>query len=90
MLRPLDPSAFLESEDFYIAEFESLLTKIVCCYKMMIDNGDTVPNKEEKIRDILYNKYLNDNKVCNQIGLDFDIACEPAVYIMVNVLVMLI
>jgi hypothetical protein len=48
---------------------------------MMIDNGNTVPNKEDKIRDILYNRYLNDNKVRNQIGLYFNIACEPAEYI---------
>lgn len=47
----------------------------------MIDNGDAVPNKEVKIRDILYNRYLNDNKVRNQIGLYFNIVCEPAEYI---------
>ena len=47
----------------------------------MIDNGDAVPNKEEKIRDILYNRYLNDNKVRNQIGIYFNIVCEPAEYI---------
>lgn len=81
MFNSLDPSAFPGSEDFYIAEFEIILTKIVCCYKMMIGNGDTVPNKEEKIRDILYNRYLNNNKVRNQIGLCFNIVCEPAEYI---------
>lgn len=81
MSNSLNSSAFPGSADFYTAEFEIILTKIVCCYKMMIDNGDTVPNKEEKIRDILYNRYLNDNKVRNQIGLYFNIACEPAEYI---------
>ena len=81
MLDPLDPSVFLESEGFYIAEFESILTKIVCCYKMMIDKGDTVPNNEEKIRDFLYTEYLSKNEVCNQIGLYFDTVCESAEYV---------
>ena len=81
MFNSLDTSAFPGSEDFYIAEFESLLIKIVCCYNMMIDNGDTVPNKEVEIRDILYDRYLNDNKVRNQIGLYLNMVCEPAVYI---------
>lgn len=81
MFNSLDPSAFPGSEDFYVAEFETILTKIVCCYKMMINNGDTVPNKEEKIRDCLYNGYLNNNRVRNQIDLYFNIVCEPAEYI---------
>jgi len=81
MANPLDSSAFPGSTDFYIGEFENFLTMAVCCYKMMIDNGDTVPNKENKIRDILYNRYLNDNSVRNQIGIYFNIVCEPAEYI---------
>lgn len=81
MFSPLDPSAFSGSDDFYIAEFESILTKIVCCYKMMICNGDTVPNEEEKIRDNLYIRYLNNNRVRNQIGFNFNIVCEPAEYL---------
>lgn len=47
----------------------------------MIDNSDTVPNKEEKIRDILYTRYLNNNTIRNQIGLNFNIDCEPAEYV---------
>ncbi len=47
----------------------------------MINNGDTVPNKEEKIRDILYNKYLNDSKVRKQVKFRYNIVCEAAEYI---------
>lgn len=81
MANSLDSYVFSSSGDFYIAEFEIILTKIVCCYEMMIDNRDTVPNKEEIIRDILYNQYLNNNKVRNQIGLNFNVDCEPAEYV---------
>ena len=46
----------------------------------MIDNGDIVPNKEVEIRDVLYNKYLNNNEVRGQVGLNYNIDCEPAEY----------
>ena len=80
MTDSLDPSVFRDATDFYIAEFEIILTKIVYCYKMMIDNGDTVPNHEEKIRDVLYIRYLNNNEVRNKISLNYNIDCEPAEY----------
>jgi hypothetical protein len=80
MTDPLDPSLFLESEDFYIKEFEYILAKIVCCYKLMRNKGDMVPNNEENIRDALYNGYLNKNEVRNRIGLNYNIDCEPAEY----------
>lgn len=81
MINSLDSSVFSATGDFYIAEFEIILAKIVYCYEMMISNGDTIPNNEEKIRDILYNRYLNNNKIRNQIGLNFNIDCEPAEYV---------
>jgi len=80
MTDSFDPSVFRNTTDFYIAEFESILAKIVYCYQMMIENGDTVPNHEEKIRDILYAGYLNNNEVRNKIGLNYNIGSEPAEY----------
>jgi len=81
MYNRLDASAFSQSIDFYIAEFEGILIKIACCYKMMIGDGIKVPNNEEKIRDSLYVNYLNNNDVRNRIGLNFNIVCEPAEYL---------
>ena len=80
MTDSLDPSVFRSTVDFYIAEFEYILVGITSCYKMMIGNGDTVPNHEEKIRNILYTRYLNNNEVRNRIGLNYNIDCEPAEY----------
>lgn len=80
MYNRLDASAFSQSTDFYISEFEGILIKIAYCYKMMIGDGITVQNNEEKIRDSLYVNYLNKNDVRNRIGLNFNIVCEPAEY----------
>jgi len=80
MSKTLDSSVFFASDDFYVAEFESILTKIVYCYKMMINNGDTVPNREESIRDVLYIRYINNNEIKNRIKLNYDIVCEAAEY----------
>ena len=50
----------------------------------MLQNDDkwgvAVSNNEEKIRDLLYSQYLNNNDVRNSIGLNFNIVCEPAEY----------
>ena len=82
MANPLDPSVFPGSADFYIAEFESILVGITSCYKMMIEDNVSVPsNNENRIRDILYSKYLNDNAVRKKIGFYYNIICEPAEYI---------
>lgn len=80
MYSRLDASAFSQSTDFYIVEFEGILRKIVYCYRMMIGDGIRVQNNEEKIRDSLYVNYLNKNDVRNRIGLNFNIVCEPAEY----------
>ena len=82
MANPLDPSVFPGSADFYIAEFESILVGITSCYKMMIEDNVSVPsNNENRIRDILYSKYLNDNAVRKKIDFYYNIICEPAEYI---------
>lgn len=75
-----DASVFAESVNFYSAEFEDILAKVVLCYRMMINGGVAVSNNEEKIRDLLYSQYLNNNDVRNRIGLNFNIVCEPAEY----------
>lgn len=77
----LNASIFVSSSDIYAGEFENIIIGITACYKLMIRDSVIVPNDENKIRDILYNGYLNDNKVRNQIGLYFNIVCEPAEYI---------
>jgi len=63
MFNRLNTSAFPQSTDFYIAEFEYVLQKITLCYKMMIDDGVKVQNSENLIRDKLLINYLKDNSI---------------------------
>ncbi|PIU84003.1 MAG: hypothetical protein COS68_01065 [Elusimicrobia bacterium CG06_land_8_20_14_3_00_38_11] len=69
MFNRLNTSAFPQSTDFYIAEFEYVLQKITLCYKMMIDDGVKVQNSENLIRDKLLINYLKDNSIRNKIHL---------------------
>lgn len=73
---------FQYSSESYELEFERILTGITACYKMMIKDNVSVPqNDENRIRDILYNDYLNNNKIRNYLKLRpylFD--CEVAEY----------
>lgn len=78
----LNAFAFQYKNDPYELEFERILTGITACYKMMIKDNVSVPsNDENRIRDILYNNYLNNNKIRSSLKLThyiFD--CEVAEY----------
>jgi len=66
----LKASAFRYNNEPYELEFERILIGITVCYKMMIKDNVSVPsNDENSIRDILYNNYLNNNKVRNNLKL---------------------
>ncbi len=69
MANPLNTSAFPGSTDFYIAEFEIILTKIVCCYKILLSDKVRVTNNENLIRDKLLINYLKNNEIRNKIQL---------------------
>lgn len=78
----LNASAFKYNNEPYELEFEKILTGITACYKRMINDNVSVPsNDENRIRDILYNNYLNNNKIRSSLKLThyiFD--CEVAEY----------
>ena len=54
-------------------EIRTILSKVVRCYEVLyndfISNGDKLPNDENKIRDTLHYKYLNDKTVRSQVKL---------------------
>lgn len=60
---------FKYSRDVYVVEFEDIISKIICCYKMMLRSGVGFPNNENIIRDELYLHYLNDNNIRKQLDL---------------------
>ena len=75
-------SAFIPSSEIYEIEFQNILTGITTCYKMMVKDNVSVPsNDENRIRDILYNNYLNNNKIRSSLKLaHYIFDCEVAEY----------
>ncbi len=65
----LSATNFEYSEYFYNAEFEDLLTKIVGCYYLMLEDNVTLANDENSIRDVLLLQYLKNNEIRNKMGL---------------------
>ena len=77
----IDASSFTHSLEIYEIEFKNILTGITICYQMMVKDKVPVPNNENKIRDILYNTYLNNNEIRNVLKLtDYIFDCEVAEY----------
>ena len=69
MLEVLDASLHQNNEQLYIEEFKGLLGKIVLCFYKMLKDNVKLENNENKIRDLLLNKYINNNEIRKEIGL---------------------
>lgn len=54
----LDASPFSQAEFEYHHDFQNLLSEIYNSYNNMTNNENTLPNSENKIRDVLVDKYL--------------------------------
>ena len=57
------------SVDIYLLEFEIILSKLVLCYKLMINEFPTLPRDENEIRNVLLIRYLKNNEIRDTIGL---------------------
>lgn len=64
----IDASSFIPSLEIYEKEFENILRGITVCYQMMVKNGITVPNDENRIRDILRKDYLHKKQIRDCLG----------------------
>jgi len=69
MFNNLSASNYDYNSNFYIAEFEDILSKIVICYYLMIDDNVRLSNNENEIRDVLLLNYLKNNNVRNKVGI---------------------
>lgn len=69
MFSNLNASNYEYSNNFYTAEFEYILSKIICCYHLMLDDDISLTNNENEIRDVLLLNYLKNNKIRNKVGL---------------------
>ena len=58
MFSELNASTYKYSSVYYYAEFESILSKIIACYLLMLKEKVDVYNDENKIRDVIVNNYL--------------------------------
>jgi hypothetical protein len=65
----LDPSIFPDSANFRDSEFQDILIKIVCCYRMMLSDKIKVTKNENQIRDKLLINYLRNDEIRNKIKL---------------------
>ena len=69
MFEKLDSTKYQFSSTVYNKEFENILSKIISCYKLMLDNNVLLVNDENKIRDVLLIDYLKNNQMRNKLGL---------------------
>jgi hypothetical protein len=70
-------SGFLKASlnaEFEYGLFENIIDKIIICSQMMknvcVSNGYRIDNDEQKIRNHLLEKYLNNDEIRSQIGLN--------------------
>ena len=69
MFTELNASGYKHSDAFYNAEFENILSKIITCYNLMLNDNVSLSNDENKIRDVLLLNYLKNNAVRRKIEL---------------------
>ena len=69
MFEKLDSTKYQFSSTVYNKEFGNILSKIISCYKLMLDNNVILVNDENKIRDVLLIDYLKNNQMRNKLGL---------------------
>lgn len=69
MFAELNATSYKYSPVFYNKEFEDVFSKIIICYRMMIDKNTAVEDDENKIRDVILKNYLRDNVIRNQLKL---------------------
>lgn len=69
MFEEMNASGYEYNSIFYNSELEEILSKVIACYKLMLEDKVILSNNENLIRDMLYLNYLNDNSVRNRIQL---------------------
>jgi hypothetical protein len=69
MFTELNASGYDHNGEFYNAEFEDILSKVIVSYHLMLSDNVLLVNDENKIRDVLYLNYLNNDVVRKNIGL---------------------
>ncbi|WMX15268.1 hypothetical protein [Aureispira sp. CCB-E] len=69
MFDDLNATFFKFALPFYSVNFETLLSKIINCYQMMIEDDVSLRNDENSIRDVLLLSYLKDNMIRRKLSI---------------------
>jgi hypothetical protein len=64
------------NQQIYFGKFEILLSKIAICYNLMLQDKVQLPNNENKIRNILLNKYINNPEIKRKLEIKYFIYPE--------------
>ena len=66
----LTAERFLYSKKIYVKSFYRILSYIINAHVLLIENKEPLENNENSIRDILVEKYLNNNVKREQLGIE--------------------
>jgi len=66
----LTAERFLYSKKIYVKSFYRILSYIINAHALLIENKEPLENNENSIRDILVEKYLNNNVKREQLGIE--------------------
>lgn len=69
MFSELNASSYKHSAVYFNIEFESILSKIIMCYKLILAENVALQNDENKIRDVILYNYLKKDNYKKQLGL---------------------
>lgn len=76
MFSELNANGFRYNNIFYVSEFESILSKVIICYQIMVKNDVKLSKNENEIRDVLVNDFLNNHILKKTIGFNYIINPE--------------
>ena len=62
-------SNFSASDYYYQSQIEQIINHIFDCHNLMLLDGESIKNNENKIRNRLIKKYLTNQKVKNKLGI---------------------
>lgn len=74
----MDTNSFSLTQEYFEGELEIVFKFVTDCHSLLLDQETTVPNDEEKIRNMLISRYLTDGKVKKQLGFRMGRFCAEA------------
>ena len=67
---PLNAREFLWNKQFYDEEFKYILNICYCAYKRLLADGIKIVDNENKIRDVIFSRYLGNQNFLDSMGCE--------------------